>query len=426
MDNENKNIQENELTPEERVQEDISNKIADAAAEIQEEILEANGEEIEEITEGEEIEETEVADESWSDEAWEEPASEEIPVVIKKSNFILSLIAAALVGVIITVCCFQAPTWIASIPQGSTVASVGDTDITDLDLEYYIFVEVYNYAQKNGIDQTGLADIDWDEEVDGVKLADKIKADAVNNALKEAALIEKGTENSIELDKAKKAGIDSQIDGFIAQYGKEGFELQLKSTGIGSIKEYTKLVRNNTLLSLVRTDIDENPDNYYPEDKDILVKYAPDDKVSAKHILIKVEEGDNDAEKQALAQSILDRINAGEDFDALMAEFNEDTGEPEYGYTFGKGEMVAPFEEAAFALQVDQISELVKSEYGYHIIKRVTPEAGEDELALYLAEQSGKKVNEKKIAKISVESIVDEIVAALEELEAQQSAEAAK
>ncbi len=418
MDNENKNIQENELTPEERVQEDISNKIADAAAEIQEEILEANGEETEDF------EEIEATDESWSDEAWEEPVSEEEPVVIKKSNFILSLIASALVGVIITVCCFQAPTWIASIPQGNKIASVGDTDITDLDLEYYIFVEVYNYLQEKGLGQDGLSDIDWNEKVDGVKLADKIKADAVDNAIREAALIEKGTENGIKLDKAKEAGINSQIDGFIAQYGKEGFELQLKSTGIGSIKEYTKLVKANTLLSLVRTDIDENPDNYYPEDKDILVEYAPADKVSAKHILIKVEEGDDDAEKQALAQSILDRINAGEDFDALMAEFNEDISEPETGYTFGKGEMVAPFEEAAFALEVDQVSELVKSEYGYHIIKKLTPEVGKDELASYLAEQSGKKVNEKKIAKISVEAIVDEIIAALDELEAQQAAEA--
>ena len=48
MDNENKNFQENELTPEERVQEDISTKIADAAAEVQEEIAEANGETFEE------------------------------------------------------------------------------------------------------------------------------------------------------------------------------------------------------------------------------------------------------------------------------------------------------------------------------------------------------------------------------------------
>ena len=421
MDNENKNIQENELTPEERVQEDISNKIADAAAEIQEEILEANGEEFEVI---EEVGEDEATDESWSDEAWEEPVCEEEPVVIKKSNFILSLIASALVGVIITVCCFQAPTWIASIPQGNKVASVGDTDITDLDLEYYIFVEVYNYLQEKGLGQDGLADMDWNEEIDGVKLADKINADAVANAIKEAALVEKGSENGIKLDKAKIAGINSQIDGFIAQYGKEGFDLQLKSTGIGSIKEYTKLVKANTLLSLVRTDIDENPDKYYPEDKSALAEYIEDGKVSAKHILIKVEEGDDDAEKQALAQSILDRINAGEDFDALMAEFNEDTGEPQEGYTFVEGEMVSEFYEAALALEVGKVSDLVKSTYGYHIIKKVETEAGEDELYNYLAEQSGKKVNEKKIAKISVEAIVDEIVAALDEIEAQQAAEA--
>ncbi len=426
MDNENKNLQENELTPEERVQEDISNKIADAAAEIQDEILEASGEEVT-PAEAEETDDVPAeTDESWNDEAWEEaePVKEAEPIIIKKSKFVISLIAAALIGAIITVCCFKAPVWIASIPEGTKVASVGDTKITDLDMRYYIFMEIYNYAQENQIAQDELSDIDWDEEINGVKLSDKIKSDAIDSALKEAALIEKGTENGVALEESDILGMESQVNSFIAQYGKEGFETQLRTSGIADIKQYTKLLKSNILLSAVRDDIGENPDNYYPEDESVLADYVSDDEVSVKHILIKVEDEAADEEKRALAQSILDRVNAGEDFDALMSEFNEDEGEPEEGYTFGKGEMVAEFEEASFALQVDQVSELVKTEFGYHIIKRVAPKVGTNELYNYIKAQAEDdiKVNEKKIAKISVADVVADVVAALEEAEAQEAA----
>ena len=431
MDNENKNIQENELTPEERVQEDISNKIADAAAEIQDEILEASGEEVEEIAEDFDAETEE--DESWSDEAWEEALEEPEPVIIKKGHFILSLIAAALVGVIITVCCFQAPTWISNIPAGSTVASVKDTDVTDIDLEYFIFMEIAKYAQEIGIGPDGLSDVDWDEEIDGVKLADKIKKDAVDAAIEQAAIIEKGKENGIKLSDDDLLGIEAQVNGNLSQYGEEDFLLQLNSSGIKDVKEFKKLLKENTLYHLVLDDIKENSDNYYPEDKNELIDYVDESTISAKHILIKVEDEATDEEKRNQAQSILDRINAGEDFDALMAEFNEDTGEPAEGYTFPEGEMVAEFYEAALALEVGQVSELVKSQFGYHIIKRtetnITAEdVGEEELYAYIKDQyeSKTKINEKKLAKISVEEIAKSVIAANDALAEKQNAASSK
>ena len=78
-------------------------------------------------------------------------------------------------------------------------------------------------------------------------------------------------------------------------------------------------------------------------------------------------------EAKAEAQKILDRLHAGEDFDALMQENSEDpglSGNPD-GYIFTEGEMVTAFYDAAKALGEDEVSGLVKSDYGYHIIKRV-------------------------------------------------------
>ena len=78
------------------------------------------------------------------------------------------------------------------------------------------------------------------------------------------------------------------------------------------------------------------------------------------------------AAKKELADKLLERIEAGEDFDALMREYSEDPGltaNPD-GYVFGAGEMVAEFEQAVESVEVGEVT-MCKSVYGYHIIKRM-------------------------------------------------------
>lgn len=102
----------------------------------------------------------------------------------------------------------------------------------------------------------------------------------------------------------------------------------------------------------------------------ILEKYE-NEFVTAKHILITTEERTK-AEAKKVAEDVLKKLKKGGDFDSLMAEFSEDPGTAQYpqGYTFTKGEMVKPFEEAAFSLKEGEISGLVETDYGYHILKR--------------------------------------------------------
>ena len=88
-------------------------------------------------------------------------------------------------------------------------------------------------------------------------------------------------------------------------------------------------------------------------------------KIKCSHILVA---------KQSEALAILDRIKNGEKFGKLAKELSIDTGSAKrdgnLGY-FTKGKMVKQFEEAAFKLQIGQLSEPVKSEFGYHVIKRL-------------------------------------------------------
>lgn len=88
-------------------------------------------------------------------------------------------------------------------------------------------------------------------------------------------------------------------------------------------------------------------------------------KIKCSHILVK---------RQSEAQDLLDRIRGGEKFGKLAREHSIDSGSAKrdgnLGY-FSRGKMVKAFEDAAFRLQIGQTSEPVKSEYGYHIIKRL-------------------------------------------------------
>jgi hypothetical protein len=72
------------------------------------------------------------------------------------------------------------------------------------------------------------------------------------------------------------------------------------------------------------------------------------------------------------AEDVLKRARGGEDFAALAKEFSTDPGSKNEGGElgwFGRGQMVKPFEDAAFALQAGQISDVVESDFGFHIIQ---------------------------------------------------------
>jgi peptidyl-prolyl cis-trans isomerase C len=88
------------------------------------------------------------------------------------------------------------------------------------------------------------------------------------------------------------------------------------------------------------------------------------DKIKCSHILVK---------KQSEAIAILERLKNGESFANLAKQLSIDKASGKKGGDlgfFGRGMMVKPFENTAFKLEKEQISEPVKTEFGYHIIKR--------------------------------------------------------
>jgi len=127
-------------------------------------------------------------------------------------------------------------------------------------------------------------------------------------------------------------------------------------------------------LKINITDADAR--KYYDENP---AKFEMPEMVRASHILLTTRDPatgmelseDRKAAKYKQMQDLLKRARAGEDFATLAKEYSEDPGSKEKGgeYKFPRGQMVPEFEAAAFSLKTNQVSDIVTTSYGYHIIK---------------------------------------------------------
>lgn len=297
----------------------------------------------------------------------------------------------------------------------------GETDLGGVSIKtglinYYIYTTAVKEAYSSGF-SGDYASFDWEQkDADGVKLDDKIKKAAYEEMATKQLLAELAEKNGVTLtDEEVKQGRDS-IDEFEKSNGKDALLSNIAAIGLSSEEDYLELYKTVMLNQKIQTDYAANPDKYI-EDGVNLEDYSSDSRVSVKHVLIKNTDS-KFSDPKATADEVLKKAKSGEDFDALMKEYNEDPGETESGYTFGKGEMVKEFENAAFALKYNEISDIVETQYGYHIIKRI---AGMAELEGYLLSKLDGKAEEKVMKEISVKDIMTDISAAMAKAKAAAS-----
>lgn len=150
--------------------------------------------------------------------------------------------------------------------------------------------------------------------------------------------------------------VDEKVKEMKTQLG-DNFEMALLQSGFKDEAALKETLKTNLLIekAVVKDITDEDVKKYYEE------KYKPE--IKARHILVADE---------AKAKEIKAKLDAGEDFAKLAKENSTDTQSAEKGGDlgwFGTGKMVPAFEEAAYALKVNEISQPVKSDYGYHIIQ---------------------------------------------------------
>lgn len=187
---------------------------------------------------------------------------------------------------------------------------------------------------------------------------------ALDELIREALIKQEARKANVTVSEAEIAG---EFDKIKANFGSDAeFQMALAQAGL-SEEQLKQRVEFNTLVKkLLEPRVkdkltDQAVEEYYNNNKD---RYATQqEEVHARHILVKTEEE---------ARQVIARLKAGEDFATLAKELSTEPAAKETGGDlgfFGRGKMVAEFEKAAFELPVGQISEPVKSSFGWHVIE---------------------------------------------------------
>ncbi|MBD1380718.1 peptidylprolyl isomerase [Metabacillus arenae] len=147
--------------------------------------------------------------------------------------------------------------------------------------------------------------------------------------------------------------IEEELDKLKQQYGQQ-FDLIIQQQGEDVVKEMVKVdvLRKKAAEKDVKV-TDKEVEEAYEQQKG---------QINASHILVEDEKTANEVKK---------KLDEGEKFEDLAAEYSKDSSAQNGGNLgwFGKGQMVKEFEDAAFKLKEGEVSEPVKTEHGYHIIK---------------------------------------------------------
>ena len=257
--------------------------------------------------------------------------------------------------------------------------------------------------------------------------------------LDQAILVQLLNAKATEAEKtAAKTQADKKLEEGKTQYGSdEALDRQLKAAGVTRAELVKQWTEGATADAVIKRELkanvpDEDVKKFYEDNP---AQFEQAEMVHAAHILFKTTDAkeielsqDQKDAKKKQAQEVLKRARAGEDFGKLAKEFSEDPGSKDNGgeYTFPRGQMVAEFEASAFSMNTNQISDLVTTKFGYHIIKllekmpakKVEYAAAAPKIKDYLTGQMVRKQLPdyyKKLKKEANIEVLDEKLKALED-----------
>ena len=203
-----------------------------------------------------------------------------------------------------------------------------------------------------------------------------LKKDILDGLIERELLYQESQKTGIKVDEKM---IDEQLTAIKKRFPSETeFKLALGKMGLTEYEVKTQITRGLAIRQLIEQQItskivitDLETKAYYDNNPQMFKQSA---QVKASHILIKVDAGATDAQKAEARKKIdtvQQKIKDGGDFAALAREYSEGPSKTrggDLGY-FRRGQMVKPFEEAAFNMKTDEVSGIVETRFGYHIIK---------------------------------------------------------
>lgn len=283
-------------------------------------------------------------------------------------------------------------------PAETVVGTVNGRDVTWM--EYFYWLNYYTDYVQQFAAQYGVVLDGWDaNDLSSTETnAQVVLANAQRDTIQDQAILSEMESRGIELSETDQETLQSVLeqnadsvtgdgDGTATEDEISAFEAYL----LAELNVDRAFFDEMNTISLLADEgfIDEyGMDGEKMADEDVLSYADANGMMSAKHILIATVDtstmealsDEEITEKTQRAEDLLAQLQAETDptaqaelFDELCAEYTEDTGFEYYpdGYVFVEGQMVSEFEDAVKAMEVGQLSELVESDYGYHIIMRI-------------------------------------------------------
>ncbi|MGH7495223.1 MAG: peptidylprolyl isomerase, partial [bacterium] len=222
----------------------------------------------------------------------------------------------------------------------------------------------------------------------------RLREQALQNLINQKVLLTKAQEDSITVEERQiDQLLEDRMKTIVQQLGSEQKAEEYFGQPVRKIRrmfrddiEEQLLVRNLQQkkmhdLKVSRREVEQ----FYSTYKDSLPMVAASVKLS--HVLLNIQASEEAVQvAREKIESLQKRIREGEDFAKLAGEYSEDPGSSKRGGELGliqRGDFVREFEEAAFGLEPDQVSEIVRTQFGFHIIK--------------LIERRGEKINVRHI-----------------------------
>ena len=295
---------------------------------------------------------------------------------------------------------------ITGIPQDKTVMTVGETEVpAELyfywycyvcsTLEYNILSDYSNYGMYSNCVDSETMSIDWTAEYAGIPLLEYAKSQTESTIKYYMSIEELAAEKGAGLTTANQVDMENDFQRAEEEMGGEEAVLNyLKTLGL-SRENFDRISATSYLYMNLLDQVFIEGSDLYLSDEDYN-NYA----YYADHILLATQDmqsgeilaPEESMEKYTLAEDLLEQLRAAEDpvalFDELADEYSEDPGRESNptGYIYTSGQMVPEFEGAVAQLEPGEISEIIQSDYGFHIILR-------RDLLAALEEDESQKVN---------------------------------
>ncbi|MDP8214553.1 MAG: peptidylprolyl isomerase [Candidatus Euphemobacter frigidus] len=299
-----------------------------------------------------------------------------------------------------------------TVAPTAMVADVNGTVVTGAMLNQQIAAMRQQYAMRVPPEQMS-------------RLQPMLRQQAVASLVNQELLFQKAEREEIEPDKEK---VDEEIEKIAARFpSREQFEQQLARAGVTDEALRRDIARNLKIQLLIDKQLppkeeleasEEEVEKFYNENPR---NFEQPEQVGASHILIKFSPEDTTEQKEEKRRKLAEiekQIDEGADFAELARENSQDIGSAEKGGELGyfpRGRMIKPFEETAFAMGTGEVSEIVETQFGYHLIK-VTgrKEAGvipleevEEEITSFLTSQKRQQIIDEYLQKLRSDARIE-------------------